>query len=180
MVWHHGTDGVLLVPNTGVMATIVARQRNDSKPRFKRSHLQAKLLRNTFLDALNFDVAIDICHHAERQHLGQYPRRRIRVRISALEMIDEIFARTIDFGINQRHCVGKLALIGKVSPVGHPERIARKFAAYVDNGTAYGYFDLLDFVENEQSQLLVESVECHHLTERTTRLVLMLLLGHPK
>ena len=67
-VGKHRTDGVLLIPYTGMVATGVARQSDDGEPRLKGSYLQAELAGNALLDARGLDVAEDIGNDTEGKH----------------------------------------------------------------------------------------------------------------
>ena len=174
----HGTNSVLLVPYTSMMATGIAGQGYNGKPRLKRCHLQAKSPSNAFLDSGDLDIAEDIGDDSEGEHFSQYPCWGVSIGIGLLEMDDEIFARAVKLGINQVHCVTEFALVNEITTVGHPEGIARQVAADIDNSTSYCHFDFLYLIEDKQAKFLVETVEHHHLAKRCVRFITMLLLGH--
>ena len=72
-VGKHRTYGVLLVPHTSMVATGIAGQGYNGKPRLKRCHLQAKSPSNAFLDSGDLDIAEDIGDDSEGEHFSQYP-----------------------------------------------------------------------------------------------------------
>ena len=80
-------------------------------------------------------------------------------------MKDEILPRMGILILYQLQGLGEPCLVGEVGTVRHPERIACHLAPDVDDGTSHGNLYLFDFVEYEQAQLLVKSVEHHHFPE---------------
>ena len=91
-VGKHRTYGILLVPNTSMVATGIAGQGDNGKPRFEWCHLQAKSPCNAFLDSGDLDVAEDVSNDSEGEHFGQYPGWRVSIGIGLLEVDNEIFA----------------------------------------------------------------------------------------
>ena len=64
-VGNHWSDGVLLVPYTGMVAAGVARQGDDGEPRLEGGYLQAELAGDALLDARGLDVAEDVGNDTE-------------------------------------------------------------------------------------------------------------------
>ena len=91
-------------------------------------------------------------------------------------MKDEILPRMGILILYQLQGLGEPCLVGEVGTVRHPERIACHLAPDVDDGTSHGNLYLFDFVEYEQAQLLVKSVEHHHFPEGCLGLELVLRL----
>lgn len=89
-------------------------------------------------------------------------------------MKDEILPRMGILILYQLQGLGEPCLVGEVGTVRHSERIACHLAPDVDDGTSHGNLYLFDFVEYEQAQLLVKSVEHHHFPEGCLGLELVL------
>ena len=89
-------------------------------------------------------------------------------------MKDEILPRMGILILYQLQGLGEPCLVGEVGTVRHPERITCHLAPDVDDGTSHGNLYLFDFVEYEQAQLLVKSVEHHHFPEGCLGLELVL------
>ena len=91
-VGNHWSNGVLLVPYTGMVAAGIARQGDDGEPRLEGGYLQAELAGDALLDARGLDVAEDVGDNTEGKHFCQNPCRRIGVGIGLLEVDDKVFA----------------------------------------------------------------------------------------
>lgn len=82
------------------------------------------------------------------------------------------------FGVYQIHGVSEFARVDEIAAISHPERIASHTASYIDDCTSNSHFNLFNFIEDEEAQFLVESINHHYLTERCIWLVMMQLLGY--
>ena len=121
------------------------------------------------------DVVVYPCQYAQGEYLGQHPCGRIRVRIGAAEMLDEILTRLCKFCVYELLRLRKSAGIIEIRRSGHPKGIPCLTARDVDNSTADGYLNLLDLVEHQQSQMPVETVHVQRLIKRCTSFEYMIL-----
>ena len=81
-------------------------------------------------------------------------------------------------GINQVHCTAELPCINEIAAISHPERITRHGTADIDDCASHCNLNLFYLIEDKQSKFLVETIEHHHLAERSVRFIAMLILWH--
>ena len=110
-LWQGRHDGVLFVPNTGMMAATVSRECDDCHPGVKNGRLQTESEGNSFSGLRISEVCENIGQHSEREYLRQHPRRGILVGICAFEMDDKLLMRCFYFTIDAGYCVFVFAFV---------------------------------------------------------------------
>ena len=73
--------------------------------------------------------------------------------------------------LNQTNSLVELDGVGEVVWISHPERVTSYLTTMFDNSTAHSHLYLLNLVEQQQTELLVETIKHHYLTECCSRLV---------
>ena len=84
----------------------------------------------------------------------------------------------MNLGIDQVHCVTEFCSIDKVVAICHPKWIAHHVATDIDNCASHCNLNLFYLIEDKQTKFLVETIEHHHLAERSVRFIAMLILWH--
>ena len=78
-------------------------------------------------------------------------------------MSDEFLLGVVQLIIYEMQGLAEFHRIGEIAWVGHPKCIASNLTSMLDNCTSHCHFYLFYLVEKEKTELLVETIQHHHL-----------------
>ena len=78
-------------------------------------------------------------------------------------MSDKFLLGVVQLIIYEMQGLAEFHRLGEIARVGHPKCIAGNLTSMLDNSTAHCHFYLFYLVEKEETKLLVETIQHHHL-----------------